>query len=371
MNENELTLNDTKESRKHKLKVWLATLGVALFSGLVAVGVFATQSYKKSNAVSYDDNNYRATFSIDEIKYIFSNLYSFFNSNQVDGQIQINYSLTYLDLNNGNTQVSYDLGYGYGVLPQSNLNGYYTYDEEQLDYIYLCEDGHFYRDFEGLVFPFDDYLVSSNSTFVSFVVEAGVDSYAGFKNAIELDIQANTIEPFVLSAYDLNNKTYGYLADKLFNAAETEFTGSYVIYDGVRYNFSYLEEGELGFMNTDTNLGIYFVLSNSSWNNDFGGSFTHDLYIYSDFIKENIYAPMDTNGFISILDTIVSILTGGIVGVSAGVGAGVSTLVSDIFITNNTLSVFAGMIVVFAGISLAIGLSRWIMNFLTSLGAKK
>lgn len=80
----------------------------------------------------------------------------------------------------------------------------------------------------------------------------------------------------------------------------------------------------------------------------------------------------------AILSEIVSILTGGITGVASGVGQGVSTLVQDIFITGEgtqaspyALSVFGGVIVVFAGVSLAIGLCRWVMNFLTSLGAKK
>lgn len=77
----------------------------------------------------------------------------------------------------------------------------------------------------------------------------------------------------------------------------------------------------------------------------------------------------------AILTEIISLLTGGITGVASGVGNGVSTLVTDIFITTNegvqALSVFGGVIVVFAGVSLAIGLCRWVMNFLTSLGAKK
>lgn len=76
-----------------------------------------------------------------------------------------------------------------------------------------------------------------------------------------------------------------------------------------------------------------------------------------------------------ILTTIVETLVGGITGIAAGIGAGVSTLVSDIFLdttgANPTLSVFGYMVVIFAGVSLAIGLSRWVMNFLTSLGAKK
>ena len=80
----------------------------------------------------------------------------------------------------------------------------------------------------------------------------------------------------------------------------------------------------------------------------------------------------------SILSEIVNILTGGITGVATGVGQGVTSLVQNIFITGEgtqaspyALSVFGGIVVVFAGVSLAIGLCRWVMNFLTSLGAKK
>lgn len=77
----------------------------------------------------------------------------------------------------------------------------------------------------------------------------------------------------------------------------------------------------------------------------------------------------------SILTEIISLLVGGITGVANGVGAGVSTLVEKIFLTTSegtqTLSVFGGVIAIFGGIALAIGLCRWVMNFLTSLGAKK
>lgn len=77
----------------------------------------------------------------------------------------------------------------------------------------------------------------------------------------------------------------------------------------------------------------------------------------------------------SILTEIVSLLTGGITGIASGVGQGVSSLVNNIFIdatgTNPALSAFGGVVVVFAGVALAIGLCRWVMNFLTSLGAKK
>lgn len=79
----------------------------------------------------------------------------------------------------------------------------------------------------------------------------------------------------------------------------------------------------------------------------------------------------------AVLTEIISLLVGGITGVAQGVGQGVSTLVQDIFLTGSgteaspyALSVFGGVVIIFAGISLAIGLCRWVMSFVTSLGAR-
>lgn len=78
----------------------------------------------------------------------------------------------------------------------------------------------------------------------------------------------------------------------------------------------------------------------------------------------------------SVLQEIISILTSGIAGIASGIGTGVSTLVQDLFLTGEgtqaspyALNVFGGVVIVFAGVSLAIGLCRWVMNYLTSLGA--
>lgn len=76
-----------------------------------------------------------------------------------------------------------------------------------------------------------------------------------------------------------------------------------------------------------------------------------------------------------ILSEIIEILVGGITGIATGIGSGLSTLVQSIFLTTGdggatTLSTFGIMVIVFAGISLAIGLSRWVLNFLTSLGSR-
>ena len=78
----------------------------------------------------------------------------------------------------------------------------------------------------------------------------------------------------------------------------------------------------------------------------------------------------------TILTEIISILVGGITGIAGGIGEGLSTLVQKIFLVTGeagalSLSTFGGLIIVFAGIALAIGLSRWVVNWVTSLGASR
>lgn len=76
----------------------------------------------------------------------------------------------------------------------------------------------------------------------------------------------------------------------------------------------------------------------------------------------------------AIVASIIEILVSGITGIAQGIGSGLTELVKSIFFTTSgettTMSVFGIMIVVFAGISLAIGLSRWVLQFLTSLGSR-
>ena len=75
-----------------------------------------------------------------------------------------------------------------------------------------------------------------------------------------------------------------------------------------------------------------------------------------------------------VLQEIISLLVAGITQLATGIGSGLKSLVEAIFLDTSgnttTLSTFGGIVVVFAGIALAIGLCRWVMNFVTSLGAK-
>ena len=76
----------------------------------------------------------------------------------------------------------------------------------------------------------------------------------------------------------------------------------------------------------------------------------------------------------ALVSEIIQILVSGISGVATGVGQGLSTLATNIFFTGTgseqTLSVLGTCIIVFAGISLALALCRWVLNFFTSLGQR-
>lgn len=75
-----------------------------------------------------------------------------------------------------------------------------------------------------------------------------------------------------------------------------------------------------------------------------------------------------------VLNEIITLITSGITGIATGIGDGLRALVTEIFLkTSETgdvqgLSIFGGVVIVFAGISLAIGLSRLVVKWITGLG---
>ena len=77
----------------------------------------------------------------------------------------------------------------------------------------------------------------------------------------------------------------------------------------------------------------------------------------------------------AILNEIIDLLVGGVTGIATGIGQGLSNLVQAIFLKMGTdgsvegLSTFGGVVIVFAGVSLAIGLSKLVVHWVTSLGA--
>lgn len=78
----------------------------------------------------------------------------------------------------------------------------------------------------------------------------------------------------------------------------------------------------------------------------------------------------------TLVTDIIEILVSGISGIATGVGQGLSTLAKGIFFETateggtTTLSVLGTCIIAFAGISLALALCRWVLNFFSSLGQR-
>lgn len=78
----------------------------------------------------------------------------------------------------------------------------------------------------------------------------------------------------------------------------------------------------------------------------------------------------------TILSEIISLMVGGITGIAEGIGQGLSTLATQVFLSGTaesgyTLSVFGALVAIFAGISLAVGLSRLVVRWVSSLGGSR
>lgn len=74
----------------------------------------------------------------------------------------------------------------------------------------------------------------------------------------------------------------------------------------------------------------------------------------------------------AILLEIIDLLTGGLIEFGQALGSAFSAIVSSIFLTGTgdtqTLSTFGGFVIIFAAVSLCVGITRWLVNWLSSLG---
>lgn len=75
----------------------------------------------------------------------------------------------------------------------------------------------------------------------------------------------------------------------------------------------------------------------------------------------------------SALSQFVDILVGGIVDLAEGIAQGVSTMAEKLFLTVSEgtvtgLSTFGGIVAIFAGLALAVGITTRVYLWITSLG---
>lgn len=74
-----------------------------------------------------------------------------------------------------------------------------------------------------------------------------------------------------------------------------------------------------------------------------------------------------------LLAEIVELMTGGLTSMATGIGNGLNSLITNLFVQTSSsgahsLTTFGAVTIVFAGVALAIGLSRFVVNFVTKLG---
>ena len=338
-----------------KIKDLLKITGISLLGVLgVGLSIFGSakgmtllaDNYSQASAYSVNENNDSVTFSPEELNncsYEYLSTVLANNYDEQEGTIPLMQN-SYIIYNNENWRL--------------DDTGTYIMYTNEVDYI--C------------------FNVSNTSGVIGkfiYTDDQDIESDFLYPLTIYSDFFAENMQKSVtLSASQLDNNTYEYFANYIINDSSNYFVGSYIIYNNIVYNFEeFLTYGYIKYTSNnqsiDFNLGgLEYIGNYWSLNEDLDNNFNNSITIYSTYIADNLYAPYQP---VNLLTAIVGLLTGGITGIASGVGSGVSTLTTQIFISNNALSVFGGMIVVFAGLSLAIGLCRWIMQFLTSLGAKK
>lgn len=76
------------------------------------------------------------------------------------------------------------------------------------------------------------------------------------------------------------------------------------------------------------------------------------------------------------LTEFINLLVGGITALGQGIGQGLSSVVTQVFLTTSEtgtvtgLSAFGGVIAIFGGISLAVGLTTLVVKWIMSIGAR-
>ena len=76
----------------------------------------------------------------------------------------------------------------------------------------------------------------------------------------------------------------------------------------------------------------------------------------------------------TVLTEFIQTLVGGITEMASGIGSGVNQYVQDLFLTVGAdgavsgLSTFGGVVAIFGGIALAVGLTTLIFNWIRSIG---
>lgn len=195
------------------------------------------------------------------------------------------------------------------------------------------------------------------------------------------------------SAYELNNYSFDNLANTL-DDEELDLSGTY-FYDNSAETTYALDE----FLPTDNltyDSGVYTIFfdlstsdnhfhlnendgeSNLSFLNDYSWDFMNNHEDTYNNIKTAIQLDIQANttgqeDYQNAFGQFVQILVSGIQSLATGVASGIVGMASALFLETDNgsvtgLSVFGGIVAIFAGLALAIGITTKVYTWVTSLG---
>lgn len=327
-----------KKTFKHRLTTWLMTLGFATACSVMAVSTAHSQKYEKTNAYTVQKTQQSVTFTKEELN---NCNYSYI----VTSNTFTNYNNSYITTEQNSDSTLYTFNQYY----DDDNNGYTIdyYNEDTDIHISLSELNKTKFAFDG-----DEEVWHSSITCYG----------ACWVNSVE--------KSATISANQLNNNTYKYLANQLSELAnDTQLQDNYIIYNNKIYLYNDLQtDNYIQYSAIDSQGYIKFLINNNKWQllpydeiqDDFvQQNFNNSITIYSTWIANNINAPFTDGG--DIIDGITSGL-----GLISYIATAFLNGFTGLFYQNGALTNFAIYSLVMLGVAITFAIIKLVMNILRS-----
>ena len=291
----------------------------------------------------------------------------------------------------GTDVVSHDVTDLYGIEWEYGFDSFdflnYYYDSSNLYFYYEGYIAVF--DFVNFTFDIsDDYITYCNYLIGNHFVYIN-RSYDGFY----VDNNSySTGDYYFDEEYFFSDGTYFYsrcgTEDVDTDLIRLSTDGTYVVYDNAGSQAKYFtdcwSDGKYAYYDNGSTHMI-FDTDTHTWSNHvwtgFTGSFSRSnvwstgTEVYLTISNTTYYLHVDrpyVSPYPNVLAELVALLTSGITGIATGIGENLSVLAESVMIDANTgnLSAFGSLVVIMAGLALALHLCRWMVNFVTSLGRR-
>ena len=333
-----------------KLKNLFLALGFASCVGLV--GCCSHNVYENDNFL-YQEKLNRKNITYDES----TNTITYDNGNLTDYEYWLNVR-TILD-NNGynswNDRLTITGSYIYNDTTYSDINSVRV-DGTSINFGRVSGQGiqiTFTEDSVSNSFGITELSIT-NETFYNLV------NYSITFNQDDTEFMDNLYTWLVDNGYTSSNKKTSHIAfnNVIYNQLYQYFNGNPAIGASITDNTGSL------YFNVSTTV---LLVNNSTTYNEYSVTITdEDIY--------NAFAPAPAEDDLpQVLNDFVSILVGGIQDLASGIASGVTAMASALFLQVDDgvvsgLSVFGGIVAIFAGLALAVALTSKVYAWITSLG---